>query len=657
MKVQFRLLLLLIVLMVLFLGGLLVIRQQQNRNIELLLYASAEENRLLVNKLVDLSGSSLSRFVFDYTCWDALVEFVATGDRAWAEENIDASFETFNADAVWVYRPDFTLVYATNTAEFAFSKRLSLPLEARKKLFAPEPFAHFFLQTRHGLLEIRGATIHPTNDVDRLTPPTGYFFAGHLWDQAYVDELSALVGGRVMLLPPEEADTRSGTPSRITSEGVLSFTKPLHAWNDTPLAGVQFQMKQPLVTQIAQTFDKIFLWYTFFSIALLVLFACMLIRWVALPLRTITNSLNQEDTAVLVLHKLQEQQTEFGHIAHLIGQFFEQKDALRREIIDHKRTEQALQQAKETAESANRAKSQFLANVSHELRTPLNAIIGYSDMLIEETEERGAADLTADLASIRTAGRHLLEIINSILDVSKIEAGKMQIDLEKFAVAPLVAAIVMIIQPALTKNRNVLDVEIADDIGEMYADATKVRQVLFNLLSNASKFTEQGRITLAVRRIKDQGGRNWAPGTGPSDSLYIPHSVSCILHLSQEWIIFSISDTGIGMTADQVQNLFQAFSQADASTTRKYGGTGLGLVISRHFCRLMGGDILVASTPGQGSTFTVYLPSVVEETCSTASVSDLALDHSPSDVMQQASPMLMIKTEKDQRHALRRLLR
>src|SRR5436309_3264509 len=223
--------------------------------------------------------------------------------------------------------------------------------------------------------------------------------------------------------------------------------------------------------------------------------------------------------------------------------------------------------------------------MSHELRTPLNAIIGYSEMLEEETRDSGKVENAQDLKKIQTAGKHLLSLINDVLDLSKIEAGKMGLHLETFDVSQVIEEMITTLQPAAAKNANSIHVHLAENLSMMRADITKVRQILFNLLSNACKFTDHGTVSIDVNQSAKDG---------------------------QEWVCFRVTDTGIGITAQQKQNLFKEFAQADTSISRKYGGTGLGLAITHRFVQLMKGRISVESEPGKGSTFTVYLPTEVK---------------------------------------------
>jgi len=244
-----------------------------------------------------------------------------------------------------------------------------------------------------------------------------------------------------------------------------------------------------------------------------------------------------------------------------------------------------LERAVTAAKEANQAKSAFLAKMSHELRTPMNAIIGYSEMLHEDATEKGEKEAADDLQKILSAARHLLGLINDVLDLSKIEAGKMQLYLETFDLQTIVHEVTSTIMPLIEKRHNELIVNCSPAIGSMYGDATKIRQTLLNLLSNASKFTESGRIELKIEReISD----------------------------NQVWVVMHVIDTGIGMTEEQLGRLFKAFTQADASTSSKFGGTGLGLAISKQFAQMMGGDIMVKSKAGAGSTFTMRVPARVK---------------------------------------------
>ncbi len=261
----------------------------------------------------------------------------------------------------------------------------------------------------------------------------------------------------------------------------------------------------------------------------------------------------------------------FARIEHLTENLQKEVEAQTREAVE----------AREIAQEANQAKSAFLANMSHELRTPLNAIIGYSEMLQEEARDDGNESYLPDLSKILVSGRHLLELINGVLDLAKIESGKMDVYLEEFDVAELVKGVEGTILPLVRKNSNQIELSGLDDLGRMHSDVTKLRQMLFNLLSNACKFTQEGEVRLEAERITEAG---------------------------EDWLHLRVTDSGIGMNEEQLAKVFDEFSQADASTTKEYGGTGLGLPITKKFCEMLGGSIIATSEPGQGSTFEIRLP-------------------------------------------------
>ena len=297
------------------------------------------------------------------------------------------------------------------------------------------------------------------------------------------------------------------------------------------------------------------------------------------------------------------------------------------DISTLKRHETELEIARDAAMAATQAKSNFLASMSHELRTPLNAILGITEMLQEDAREAGQGELVEPLGRVAGAGKHLLKLINEVLDLSKIEAGRLELHIEKFDVAAVIQDAATTAQPLAQKNRNRINILCPDDIGSMAADQLRVRQILLNLLSNACKFTEDGEVTIGATRAK--------------------HDIA-------DAVVFTVVDTGIGMTPQQMTNLFQEFSQADSSTTRKYGGTGLGLAISQRLCRAMGGHITVDSTPGAGTRFTVWLPSAVGGQSTPEELSPEAAAAEP--VRPTSNVVLVIDDDEAVRDQMRRFL-
>ncbi len=363
--------------------------------------------------------------------------------------------------------------------------------------------------------------------------------------------------------PELEALTRSVPALLPAHPGVASSLK-ITGYHVPFRVMVQTQRENTLVTIVAML--------TAFGLFLVWAIRTIVHR----PLRALVDATRQVSEGNTALRLDASSMDEFG----TLGRFFNKMlDVL---MVQQKKVESALADA----ENATRAKSVFLASMSHELRTPLNAIIGYSDMLVEEAAELGQQANIPDLNKIKIAGKHLLDLISNILDISKIEAGKMELYVETIDVRTMIQDIVITAQPLVDRNNNLLRVDIGEHVSTLCSDVTKLRQALLNLLSNAAKFTKRGVLTLKIEHDPNADAQH---------------------------VRFVVSDTGIGMSDQQLRSVFQPFAQGDGSIAGKYGGTGLGLAISRHYINLLGGDISVKSAPSQGATFTIILPMKVLE--------------------------------------------
>jgi PAS domain S-box-containing protein len=346
-KVQTKLLTLLTVATILFLLGMLAIRQMQYNGIASLVAERTKENEVLLDKLIKLKGNALSTLAVDYTYWDEMVTFVQTGDLDWAKKNIDSSLAIFNTNAVWVYKPDYSLAYASGGPEAdtdTSALPAPLPQEVLTDLFAHERLIHVFVQTAQGLMEIRGATIHPTTDKERHTPPAGYFLAGRLWDQAELDELAELIGGKIMLhTPPQElAMQETGLV------GMITLYRSLAGWDGRPIAQIQVDLPSPITRLAEQALHLDFWLFTLFIVLLSIVIFSLIMVWVVMPLRHITRGLDAEDVASI--QKLKNEKTEFGHIAQLIESSFQQKAALQAEITGREQAEVSLRNERDFSE-------------------------------------------------------------------------------------------------------------------------------------------------------------------------------------------------------------------------------------------------------------------------------------------------------------------
>jgi len=346
-KVQTKLLVLLAVATILFLLGMVAIRQVQYNGLASLVAERTKENEALLDKLIELKGGTLATFADDYTYWDEMVTFVQTGDPDWAQENIDSSLAIYKTDAVWILKPDYSPVYATGGPEADTDTSAwpaPLPQEVLIDLFAHERLFHVFVQSAQGLMEIRGATIHPTADRERHTPPAGYFLAGRLWDQVELDELAGLIGGKIMLHTPpqEQAMQGAGLVNMIT------LYRSLAGIDGRPIAQIQAELPSPVTRLAEQALHLDFLLFALFIVLLSIVIFSLIMVWVVVPLRHIAGALDTEDVASI--HKLKNEKTEFGHIAQLIESSFRQKAALQAEIIGREQAEVSLRRERDFSE-------------------------------------------------------------------------------------------------------------------------------------------------------------------------------------------------------------------------------------------------------------------------------------------------------------------
>lgn len=577
MKVHTKILLLLSAIVVVFVGGLLAAKNFEKHRFDRITEARALEHTSSFDDFLRHRGESLAMLAKDFTYWDDLVRALATQDRDWMAANLgDPALTTYGANALWVLHRDLSPFYDHNNLYAGNLGELPLPASAVPALFAHTKFCHFFTGTPQGLMEIRGATIHPSQDAPRETPPRGYLFAGRLWSNESVREMGLLTNNevRVMAQPP------SALPR--ASSGTVALSRRLNDWQGNPLGYLVVKNESPAVAELTRYTNSLFAWVIAFALVVLLLLASALMLWVSGPLKLISDSLNTG--SVNPLSRLRDDSSEFGKLAQLIHHFFEQRAALINEMNERRGAEEALERSEEQLRQSQKMEAigQLAGGIAHDFNNLLTVILGYTDLLRQRCVGDRVSRQCAEL--VQKAGEQAASLTRQLLAFSRkqflqprvIDLNALVRDTEKLLRRVIGEHLELrtVLEPAECRVR---------------ADPSQLEQVLLNLAVNARDAMPQGgalTIRTAIAFLDETSSRVKA-GIAKG-----------------EYVVIAVTDTGEGMDKETQQRIFEPFF-----TTKGPGkGTGLGLATVYGIVKQSEGGISVDSSPGRGASFRIYLP-------------------------------------------------
>jgi len=598
MKIQTKLFFLVFLIVATFAVSLILYMGIEG-NIAVSLFSNeVQDKKSAFDKDLELKGKAIESLVYDYTDSDEMVNFIATDNKDWAKHNIDARLLfNFDTNAIWIYGPDSSLLYSVSNLGYDESKERPLPKEAFDTLFMQKGLCHFFIDTPKGLMEIRGATVHPSTDMARKTPAQGYFFAGRLWDKDYIKHLSEVTRGTVSIAPVAQ---RSPSVSIQPEYGVIAFSKILNGWDSRPLRRLDVLSEYTSIKDFIRISRVVFFMFCIFAALILPLLLISVMRWVNMPLRLISNTLKTENS--VYIDKMQKDRDEFGDIARLIHKFFSQKATLVREITERREAEAELRVAytnlKETKQQLIQAEKMqavgmLASGVAHEVKNPLGIIIQGVNYLekVLPLEQEGVFKA---LAMIKQSIERADNIVRSLLDFSRLT----NLNLQPQDINSLLEDSLVLVKQNLQSKQIEVVKEIKQDMPKVLIDKNRMEQVFINILLNAIQaIPASGKIFIRSYDTVLEEVKNGAHGIGENR-----------FKTKERVVIVEIEDTGVGIPEENIEKIFDPFF-----TTKKIGeGVGLGLSICRNIIDIHGGMIEMKSHVGKGTSVIVTLGIVPE---------------------------------------------
>lgn len=581
MKVQTKITLLLLLVVAVFITGLSAFRLYDRHKFARIAADREVERKQSFERFLEKDGEPLETLALYDAYWDQMVDAIAKRDKAWFEKNVnDVTLIGYKANAAWIYAPDATLIYSKDSID-ATPPELPLPREAFTKLFAANPFAHFFIKIQDDVFEIRGATVHRSLDDGRTTPHHGFLFVGRLWNKTALEEKAMFSNNnKISLVPPGRY------PNQVKNdehEGLIVFSRPLLTWDGSPLAELIVRNESPTVRELNRSSERLWVAFCVFAVVVLLLISLSVVRWVSQPLRQIMETLKRNDTKPI--ERLCWDHSEFGELARTTRKFFEQRDNLVREMEERRATEEALRKSEEELRHSQKmeAVGRLAGGVAHDFNNLLTAIIGYAELIATRASSNSLAKQNAEL--IRKAGEQAAALTRQLLAFSR----KQILQPKVIDLNTLVVEMEKLLRRVIGERFDLQSHPNAEN-GRVKADPSQLEQVVLNLGVNARDAMPRGG-KLIIRTENVRLDRETAPQISASLA-------------PGNYVVLSVTDTGAGMDEDTKSHIFEPFF-----TTKGPGkGTGLGLATVYGIVRQTGGGISVESEVGKGSTFRIYLP-------------------------------------------------